>query len=83
MAGTPKYSTRITQTEATWRAEIVRRVTAKRSHVSKSQDGFTSEADAKAWADAELKAMLAVQAKRAAKDLTRRVEKNAKGGGRH
>ena len=80
MSSTPRFSIRIVPNENTWRAEIVRRVTAKRQHISKAQDGFTSEAEARSWADAELTKFLANLAKRAQKDLPRRVEKAAKGG---
>ncbi|MCB1735597.1 MAG: DUF3622 domain-containing protein [Gammaproteobacteria bacterium] len=80
MSSTPKFTIRIVPTDDTWRAEIVRRVTAKRHHVSKAQDNFRSEAEAQSWADAELKNFLANLAKRTQKDLTRRVEKAAKGG---
>ncbi|RLA19910.1 MAG: DUF3622 domain-containing protein [Gammaproteobacteria bacterium] len=46
------------QDAETWRAEITRRVSSKRSTVSKSQDGFATEAEAKKWAEEELKAFL-------------------------
>lgn len=55
-----KYDIRVTQTEAGWSGEIVRRASAKKSVVSKTQDGFATEAEARAWADAEMVAFLAL-----------------------
>lgn len=55
MAKVKKYDYRLLQVDASWRAEIVRRVTARKSMVSKSQDGFATEAEAQAWAEEALK----------------------------
>ncbi len=41
-----------------WSAEIVRRATATKTVVSKTQGGFTSEAEAQAWAEKELAVFL-------------------------
>ncbi len=51
-----KYSYQVAQEDNGWTAGIVRRVSAHRTTVSKSQDGFATEALAQEWAEAELKA---------------------------
>lgn len=53
-----KYTVEITQQDDTWSAAIVRRVSSKKTTVSKQQEGFQSEAEAKAWGEAELKAFM-------------------------
>lgn len=53
-----KYDYRITQDNTTWTAQILRRKTARETIVSKSQDGFASEATALEWAQTELKSFL-------------------------
>ena len=53
-----KYDCRITQTGSSWNAEIIRRVTSKKTTVSKNQDGFATEAEARAWGEKELKSFL-------------------------
>jgi len=50
-----KYEYRVVQTDTDWSAEIVRRVTSKKTVVSKRKDGFTSEAEAQEWGKTELK----------------------------
>jgi len=68
MATGKKYDYRITELEGTWRAELTRRASARKTVVSKAQEGFTSEAEATAWAETELKALLAnVRARQLAK----------------
>jgi len=59
MAQHKKYDYRIVEQEKGWAAEITRRASAKKTVISKRQDGFDSEAAAKAWAEAELKVFLA------------------------
>ena len=53
-----KYDCRIVQDKTGWTAEIVRRVTSKKFHVSKSKDGFASEAEAKEWGENEINSFL-------------------------
>ena len=53
-----KYEVQVVQKDSKWSAEIVRRVTSKKTTVSKMQDGFASEAEAKTWGDQELKVFL-------------------------
>ncbi|MCF6282324.1 MAG: DUF3622 domain-containing protein [Candidatus Polarisedimenticolaceae bacterium] len=58
MAKSKKYDCRVVRDASSWVAEIVRRVTAKESIVSKRQDGFATEAEAEAWGQNELKSFL-------------------------
>ena len=58
MQQSKKYSFQLVQSDATWSAEIVRRVTAKTNVVSKTQDGFATELEAQEWAKKEVKAFL-------------------------
>ncbi len=58
MANSKKYSSRILKSESGWQAEILRRMTSKKQVVTKSKDGFASEAEAQTWAETELKAFL-------------------------
>lgn len=69
MATEKKFTVRVVQENETWAAELVRRVSARRTKVSKRQDGFSSEAEATAWAEKELKQLLAnVYARRMKKE---------------
>ena len=58
MAKAKKYDCRVAQDDAGWTAEITRRVTSKRTMVSKSQDGFATESEAKAWGEEALASFL-------------------------
>lgn len=58
MAKGKKYDYRVVQDDTSWTAEIVRQVTSRRTVVSKSQKGFSSEAEAQAWGEKELKGFL-------------------------
>ena len=58
MAKSKKYSSRVLQSESGWQAAILRRMTSKKQVVTKSKDGFTTEEEAKTWADTELQAFL-------------------------
>jgi len=64
MAKSNKYDYQITQDNSTWSVKIVRRVTAKKSMVSKSQEGFTSETEAKEWGEKQLTLFLEKLSKR-------------------
>lgn len=50
-----KYDYRVIPGDAGWSAEIIRRVTARKTIVSKRQDGFATEAEAQSWGESELK----------------------------
>ncbi|WP_144210776.1 DUF3622 domain-containing protein [Shewanella donghaensis] len=69
-----KYDFRVKQVGTTWKTEITRRMTATKTIVSKSHDGFASEAEAEAWGKQELPAFLATQAER----NKRKTEKHIK-----
>ena len=64
MAASKKYESRLTESVVSegglqeWTAEIIRRASAKKIVVSKSQGGFASEAEAQAWAEKELAVFL-------------------------
>jgi len=64
MSQDKKYNVRVSAADDTWTAEITRRVSARRTQVSKQQKGFASEAEAQAWGDTELKSFLEKQVKR-------------------
>ncbi len=62
MTASKRYTSQVQQDSTTglWSAQITRRVTSKRTVVSKSQEGFASEADALAWAQTALQEFLAL-----------------------
>ena len=64
MAKSKKYDYRVVQDKSGWTAEIVRRASSKKTVVSKSQGGFTTESDAQEWGQNELKSFLENQDKR-------------------
>jgi len=72
-----KFDYQIKQDANTWSAEITRRVSARRSSVSKQQDGFASEALAIEWATVELAGFLEKQKQANARKSDRRTERNA------
>lgn len=74
MTQSKKYDYRITQNKKTWTTEIIRRVTSKRTAVSKSQDGFATEAEAKAWGEKELASFLDNLGKRNKRDSEQRTK---------
>jgi len=59
-----KYDCQVIKAESDWSAQIVRRVTSKKTIVSKRKDGFSTEAEAKEWGDSELKSFLKSQSKK-------------------
>ena len=58
MATGSKYAIQIVQNGNEWKADITRRVSRKEVVVSKTQDGFPTEAEAQTWADTELKSFI-------------------------
>lgn len=58
MSKSKKYRYRVIQMNNTWKAEIVRKISAREDKVSKSQDGFSSQAEASEWGEKELKVFL-------------------------
>lgn len=73
MATKKKYDYRLVEIDGSWTAEITRRKTARETMVSKSQSGFASEEEAKAWAEPELKSFLEMLAKRNKRDAASRA----------
>jgi len=53
-----RYDCRVVKDNTFWIAEIVRRLTSKKTIVSKSQGGFNTESEAQAWGRNELKSFL-------------------------
>lgn len=58
MKQTKKFSYHVIQNGDSWSVEIVRRVSTKKTRVSKRQDGFASEAEANAWGEAQVAAFI-------------------------
>lgn len=54
MANSKKYTFQVKEDRSSWSAKIIRRVSSQKTVVSKRQGGFSSEADAKAWAEKEI-----------------------------
>ena len=59
-----KYDFRVIQSENGFKTEITRRMTSTKTVVSKSHDGFATEADAQAWGLSELQVFLGTLAER-------------------
>ncbi|MBT5231370.1 MAG: DUF3622 domain-containing protein [Methylococcales bacterium] len=53
-----KYDFKVEQIDSEWVASIIRKVTSKKTTVSKKQTGFASEADATTWAETEVQTFL-------------------------
>lgn len=75
MTTNKKYDYRIIQDGTSWSVEIIRRVTTKKTAVSKSQQGFATEAEAKGWAEKELKSFLENLAERNKRDSEQHRQK--------
>ena len=58
MTTTKKYEYQVTQDQSGWTATITRRATATKTVISKTQEGFSSEAEAHTWGKQELKEFL-------------------------
>jgi len=72
MSKSKKFDCQVTQDDSTWSAKIVRRVTASKSMVSKSQEGFSSEAEAKEWGEKQLNLFLDKLSKRNKEKIEKR-----------
>ena len=53
-----KYDYQVTQNNTYWTTKIIRQVTSTKTIVSKRQDGFSTESDAQAWGQSEIKIFL-------------------------
>lgn len=58
MADSKKYEFRIVPDNSGWKSEIIRRATSKKTIVSKSQAGFSTELEAQEWGQRELQSFL-------------------------
>jgi hypothetical protein len=58
MVQSKKYDYRVSKDDAGWNTQIIRRVSSKKTLVTKSQGGFSSEAEAQAWGQDEVKTFL-------------------------
>jgi len=54
MSQSKKYDFSLSQEQDTWNAAIVRRASAKKTVITKTQSNFKTEAEAKKWAEDEL-----------------------------
>ena len=72
MARVKKYTIEIIQKNATWTAKIHRRISVKKSTVSKKQSDFTSEKAANEWAITELEVFTSYQHERNEKNSKKR-----------
>lgn len=57
MMKSKQYDIRIVQDDTGWVAELIRRVTTKKTVVTKSQGGFATESDAQVWGQGEVKTL--------------------------
>jgi len=76
MAQQNKFDFRITQDGEQWNAEITRRVSARRTSVSKRKKGFESEALATEWAKETLVGFLANQQEANKRKSEKRAARN-------
>lgn len=62
MSSNKRYTSLVSEDETSglWRAEILRRASSKRNVVSKMQEDFKSEEEAKEWAETALAEFLAL-----------------------
>ncbi len=56
-----KYQSEVLEENGQWTARINRRLSSRKSKVSKEQSGFSSESDAQAWADDALSEFINTQ----------------------
>ena len=73
MKQSKKFGYHIIKEGSSWSVEIIRRVTAKKTRVSKREDGFQSEEEAEKWGKSEVETFLknlnlSAQKKRRAKN---------------
>lgn len=74
MSQSKKYGFRVIQGDNGFKTEITRRMTATKTVVSKSHDGFATEAEATAWGESALQEFLGKQVER----NQRKTEKHLK-----
>ncbi len=77
MAQGKKYDFRVIENDGSWTAEIVRKISNRKTKVTQRQDGFGSEADAQAWAEQAMAGFLKQQAERNERKAAQRTEREA------
>lgn len=55
-----KYNYRVIADDKTWSAEIIRKQTSKKIHVTRKKDKFTTEKEAVEWAKTELDSFVSI-----------------------
>lgn len=76
MAKGKKYDYEVFAAGETWSVKILRQASARRTVVSKRQDDFATEDEAKAWGEKELKLFMEQQALRNKRKSERREERD-------
>lgn len=71
-----RYDCQVMQEKSGWAADIIRRVSSKKTRVTKHQGGFATESEAQEWAQAE--AAVYLKKHNLAKRLKRESRKSAK-----
>ncbi len=71
-----KYDYQVSQNNAYWTTKIVRQVTSTKTIVSKYQDGFSTESDAQAWGQSEIKLFLQKLKERNIRHSRQRTQEN-------
>ncbi|MBW1821413.1 MAG: DUF3622 domain-containing protein [Deltaproteobacteria bacterium] len=61
MAENKKYDIQLVRDKNSWTAEITRKITSRKTAVSKRQEGFPTETEAQEWGEKELKSFLESQ----------------------
>ena len=61
MSKSKKYAVSVEQHEDTWKAQILRQVTSRKTAVSKQRDGFASREEAEQWGTEQLAEFTKVQ----------------------
>jgi len=72
MSISKKYDFQTSAEKDTWKADIVRRASSKKTVISKTQTGFKSEAEAVEWAEKELALFLQKQSARNKRQANKR-----------
>ncbi|ARD23567.1 MULTISPECIES: DUF3622 domain-containing protein [Shewanella] len=74
MSKSKKYDFRVLAVGDTFKAEITRRMSATKTVVSKSHDGFATEEEATAWGQKELTGFMATQAERNKRKTEKKIK---------
>ncbi|QIZ76178.1 DUF3622 domain-containing protein [Ferrimonas lipolytica] len=77
MAQSKKFSLSVEQTEDKWTAKIIRKVSNRKTMVSKKKGRFATEAEAQAWGEEMLQEFQKNQAERNDRHAKTRIEREA------